>query len=305
MFDRLLRILFKSNFERRFSFMDQIEGFLLKLAYAKGISSQGKWAVVQALLEAQTSELSSYEIIEIAKIVRHREKFQESWRQINQNFAKFKTAQSFITCLDPCYPPQLFHLATPPILLFYSGDLSLLKQKMLSVVGGRKTSVLAKKVVHELLTPVIDANYVIVSGCAKGIDTYAHLAAIKNTGKTIAVIGTGIKKAYPKENQFLQAEIGKNHLLLSEYPPYEGPKQYRFSMRNRIIAALSQGTCVIEAKQKSGSLITAQQALEIGRTVFSVPGNILTQYSTGSHQLIQDGAVCVISGEDLLFELKE
>lgn len=285
--------------------MDKMEQFLLKLAYAKGISIQGKWAVVQALLTRKREEFFCDEIIEIAKIYRYQQNFKESWQQLANSTFSFETPQSFITCLDPHYPPQLFHLAAPPILLFYKGDLSLLERKMISVVGGRQTSLLAKKIVHHLLSPVIAANYVIVSGCAKGIDTYAHQAAITYSGKTIAVIGTGIKKVYPKENQFLQENIGKEHLLLSEYPPNEGPKPYRFPMRNRIIAAISQGTCVIEAKQKSGSLITAQQALEIGRTVFSVPGNILTEHSVGSHQLIQDGAVCVISGQDILTELKE
>jgi DNA processing protein len=285
--------------------IDKIDRFLLKLAYAKGISIQGRWAVVQSLLKTGREELFCHEIIEIAKIYRYQEKFKESWQKLTNHFYEFEITQSFITCLDPRYPSQLLHLAFPPILLFYTGDLTLLERKMLSVVGGRQTSILAKKIVHQLLSPVIAADYVIVSGCAKGVDTYAHQSAIKYSGKTIAVIGTGVKKVYPKENQYLQEEIGKKHLLLSEYPPNEGPKKYRFPMRNRIIAALSQGTCVIEAKQKSGSLITAQQALEIGRTVFSVPGNILTEHSVGSHQLIQDGAVCVISGQDILLELRE
>ncbi|MEY8444865.1 DNA-processing protein DprA [Enterococcus ratti] len=285
--------------------MNKLERFLLKLAYAKGISSQGKWTVVQTLLNMQREELLCSEIVEIAKNYRYQKLFQESWCQLHKKGSELETAQSFLTCVDSRYPPQLLHLAYPPILLFYTGDLSLLKKKMISVVGGRKTSVLAKKVVHHLLFPIIEAGYVIVSGCAKGIDTYAHQATINYSGKTIAVIGTGIKQVYPKENQLLQEEIGKKHLLLSEYPPDQGPRRTQFPMRNRIIAALSQGTCVIEAKKKSGSLITAQQALEIGRTVFSVPGNILTQHSIGSHQLIQDGAVCVISGQDLLAELKE
>ncbi|ELA49948.1 DNA protecting protein DprA [Enterococcus faecium] len=118
-------------------------------------------------------------------------------------------------------------------------------------------------------------------------------------------IGTGIEQVYPAENRDLQEVIANDHLLLSEYPPQSGPKKHRFPMRNRIIAALSKGTCVFEAKKKSGSLITAQQALDLGRTVFSVPGNILTEHSTGCHHLIQDGAVCTVSGEDILAEFKE
>ncbi|TKN17072.1 DNA-protecting protein DprA [Enterococcus sp. VV15] len=285
--------------------MYKIDLFLEKLACVKGLSIQRKWQVIQELLKSEKKELSLTEIIAIAKIGDFRYLFEESWAEICAKQVDSLSKQSAVTCLDKRYPSQLLHLAAPPIALFYQGDLSLLERKMISVVGGRKTSVLAKKVVHHLLAPVVEAGVVIVSGCAKGIDTYAHQAAINYSGKTIAVIGTGMNKVYPEENRALQAEIGKNHLLLSEFPPDTGPKKYHFPMRNRLIAALSEGTCVIEAREKSGSLITAQHALELGKPIFSVPGNILTEHSKGSHQLIQDGAVCAVSGQDILAELKE
>lgn len=285
--------------------MHKIDSFLVKLACVKGLSIQRKWQVVQELLRSGKKELSIKEIIAIAKIDGDRHLFEENWAEICADQVDTLSKQLVVTCIDKRYPPQLLYLAAPPIVLFYQGDLSLLNRKMISVVGGRETSVLAKKVVHHLLAPVVEAGIVIVSGCAKGIDTYAHQAAINYSGKTIAVIGTGTNKVYPKENCILQAEIGKNHLLLSEFLPDTDPKRYHFPMRNRLIAALSEGTCVIEAREKSGSLITVQHALELGKTVFSVPGNILTEHSKGSHRLIQDGAVCAVSGQDILTELKE
>lgn len=151
---------------------------------------------------------------------------------------------------------------------------------------------------------MVEAGYVIVSGCAKGIDTYGQQAAISHGGRTIAVIGTGIEQVYPAENRDLQEVIANDHLLLSEYPPQSGPKKHRFPMRNRIIAALSKGTCVFEAKKKR---LSDNSTASIGswKNSFSVPGNILTEHSTGCHHLIQDGAVCTVSGEDILAEFKE
>ncbi|OTP12124.1 DNA protecting protein DprA [Enterococcus sp. 10A9_DIV0425] len=283
--------------------MFYIKDYLIKLAYVNGMNGQQKWRVIHHLLTFKNERLTTNEIIEIAQIKSQEMTFQKSWWMIHEEWEKIKKEERFFTCLDPIYPSQLFHLAYPPILLFYKGDLSLLRSKMISVVGGRETSVLAKKTVNHLLLPVIEKGFVIVSGGAKGIDAYAHQAAIKASGRTIAIIGTGIDRCYPKENQRLQEEISKNHLLLSEFRPEDGPKKYHFPMRNRIIAALSQGICVVEAKKKSGSLITAQQGLELGRTIFSVPGNILTGQSSGCHHLIQDGAICAISGQDILAEI--
>lgn len=285
--------------------MEKIKEYLLRLTYAKGISSQGKWQVLQYLLENPEVQLTIDVICKVATITSHRELFRQSWLEIEANWEKIKKDQQYITCLDPRYPPQLLDLTYPPILLFYRGDISLLTCKMLSVVGGRRSSVLAKKTVFQLLRPVIADGYVIVSGCAKGIDTYSHCAAIREGGRTIAVVGTGLRKFYPRENEQLQMKIAEEHLLLSEYPPEAGPRRHRFPMRNRIIAALSRGTCVVEARKKSGSLITAQQALDLGKAVFAVPGNILTEHSEGCHHLIQDGAICTISGQDILEELKE
>ncbi|MGG5358708.1 MULTISPECIES: DNA-processing protein DprA [unclassified Enterococcus] len=287
--------------------MYKIEEYLLRLAYAEGISAQGKWRVFQHLLQSsqeETEELfDSEKIIKLAKITAYRELFRKSWLNTEENWESISKDKRYITCLDARYPRQLHHLAYPPTVLFYKGNLELLEANMLSIVGAREPSFLGKKTVFYLLRPVIEAGYVIVSGCARGIDTFGHQAALETGGKTIAVIATGIDQIYPKENKKIQEIIGKEHLLLSEYPPNAGALRHRFPMRNRIIAALSKGTCVIEARKRSGSLITAQQALDLGREVFAVPGNILAEHSEGCHQLIQDGAKCTISGQDILAEL--
>lgn len=278
--------------------------FITKLALVKGLSGQQKWRVIRHLLIEKKEWLSVAEMLTVSSCNRSKMKFYESWTQINNTWKKKVGENPYITFLDPIYPAQLLHLANPPILLFYRGDPSLLEQKMIGVVGGRRTSGYAKKIVERVVSPVIDQHYVVVSGCAKGIDAYAHQLAMHRSGRTIAVIGTGINHSYPKENQQLQQEIARDHLLLSEFLPDDGPQKFHFPMRNRLIAALSGGICVIEAKAKSGSLITAEQGLEMGRPIFSVPGNILTGQSTGCHQLIQDGAICTFSGQDILDELE-
>lgn len=287
--------------------MYKIEEYLVRLAYAEGISAQGKWQVFNYLLQLPKEEsiewIDSEKIIKLAKITSYRELFRKSWESSQENWEMIRQDKRYITCLDARYPQQLHHLAYPPIVLFYKGDLRMLESNMLSLVGAREPSFSGKKTVFHVLRPVIEAGYVIVSGCAKGIDTFGHQAAIETGGKTIAVIATGVDQIYPKENQQIQETIGKEHLILSEYPPNAGPLRHRFPMRNRIIAALSNGTCVVEARKRSGSLITAQQALDLGRDVFAVPGTILTEHSEGCHQLIQDGAKCTISGQDILAEL--
>ncbi|MGT2947933.1 DNA-processing protein DprA [Streptococcus devriesei] len=206
-----------------------------------------------------------------------------------------------LSILDKEYPLELKNIYNPPVLLFYQGDLELMSRPKLAVVGSRNVSKIGvdsvKKIIQEL-----DNRFVIVSGLARGADTAAHLASLKNGGATIAVIGTGLDICYPKENRQLQNYIAKNHLLLSEYEPRSQPLKYHFPERNRIIAGLSRGVVVAEAKTRSGSLITCERALEEGRDVFAVPGNILDGQSDGCHHLIQEGAKCVTSGIDILSE---
>ena len=177
----------------------------------------------------------------------------------------------------------------------------MLKRPKMAVVGARTASQTGTKSVQKIVSE-LGNQFVIVSGLARGIDTSAHISALKNGGATIAVIGCGLDVHYPKENKLLQEYLGKNHLILSEYTVGEAPLKFHFPERNRIIAGLSQGVIVAEAKMRSGSLITCERALEEGRDVFAIPGNILDGKSDGCHHLIKEGAKCITSGMDVLSE---
>lgn len=230
--------------------------------------------------------------------------FMERYFQIDDAHLEkeFKKFPSF-SILDDCYPWDLSEIYDAPVLLFYKGNLDLLKFPKVAVVGSRACSKQGAKSVEKVIQG-LDNELVIVSGLAKGIDTAAHMAALQNGGKTIAVIGTGLDVFYPKANKRLQDYIGNDHLVLSEYGPGEQPLKFHFPARNRIIAGLCRGVIVAEAKMRSGSLITCERAMEEGRDVFAIPGSILDGLSDGCHHLIQEGAKLVTSGQDVLAEFE-
>ncbi|MEH7382510.1 DNA-processing protein DprA [Bacillus sp. JJ1533] len=209
-----------------------------------------------------------------------------------------------ITIIDQEYPRLLKQIYDPPWVLYTSGDKSLLNcEKLLSVVGSRTPTATSKRSMAKVLVPLIKQNWVLVSGLARGIDTMAHRLAIDHNGKTIAVIAGGLQYIYPLENKDLATTITHNHILISEYPPFTKPEKWQFPMRNRIISGLTQGTLVVEAKERSGSLITADQALNQGREVFAIPGSILELSCVGTNKLIQSGAKLVLNSEDILSEI--
>ena len=218
-------------------------------------------------------------------------------KQLKEDFQRFPTLSIF----DKEYPIELKHSYNPPVLLFYQGNIDLLSKPKLAVVGARKCSETGKQSVRKIVHELGNA-FTIVSGLARGIDTCAHMEALKNKGNTIAVIGTGLDVYYPKENKALQDYMAKNHLVLTEYGPGEQPLKYHYPERNRIISGLCQGVMVVEAKLRSGSLITCERAMEEGRDVFAIPGNILDGKSDGCHHLIQEGAKCITTGFDIISE---
>ncbi|MEX2783886.1 DNA-processing protein DprA [Streptococcus sp. H49] len=228
--------------------------------------------------------------------------FIEAYKNLNSKemrpiFNRFPS----VSILDKAYPLELKSMYNPPVLLYYSGNLDLLTRPKLAVVGGRLASDIGTKSIQKIIKE-LNNHFVIISGLARGIDTSAHLACLKNGGSTIAVIGTGLDVSYPKENSQLQQYISKNHLVLTEYAPGSPPLRFHFPERNRIIAGLAQGVIVAEAKRRSGSLITCERALEEGRDVFAVPGNILDGKADGCLHLIQEGAKCITSGFDVISE---
>jgi DNA processing protein len=213
---------------------------------------------------------------------------------------------SITTIWDDAYPEHLRTIAQPPMVLYAKGDLSLLQLPIIGIVGTRTPTVYGKKVANDLAFELSSFGLGIVSGLARGIDTAAHLGALRNDqGKTIAVLGNAIGEVYPPENTNCYHEIVSHGLVVSEYPM--GTKQHpgMFPQRNRIIAGLAQGIVVIEAAERSGSLITADLALDASRDVFAVPGPITSPKSKGCNELIKQGAKVVCSTEDIIEEYRD
>ena len=223
---------------------------------------------------------------------------------MNQKHERLEqTGTKICTIIDADYPTLLKEMYLPPIVLYYQGDWSLSKRNLLGVVGSRLISDYGKKVVRDIVPAIVQAGVVTVSGLAKGIDYEIHKQTIQNGGQSIAVIGTGLDRSYPAENRELQAQMATHQLVVSEYPLGTGPQKLHFPMRNRIIAGMTQGVLVIEAKERSGSLITANLALQENREVFAIPGNILNPAYQGTNQLIQAGAKAVLSYDDIALEM--
>lgn len=208
-----------------------------------------------------------------------------------------------LTILDDNYPTLLREIYDPPWVLYCKGNVSLLnEQKIISVVGTRDPSRNGLGSIETILPTLIEENWIIASGLAVGIDAKAHTTTINNNGKTIAVIASGFQYIYPRCHQNLATFLAQHHLIMTEYPPYQQPQKWHFPMRNRIISGISKGTLLIEARRKSGSLITAELALQQGREVFAVPGSILDERTEGTHSLIQEGAKLTMCGKDILNE---
>lgn len=201
------------------------------------------------------------------------------------------------------YPELLSTIYDPPLLLYVKGSILPDDKTAIALVGARKASAYGLKAANHLASQLAANGITLVSGMARGIDTEIHRTALKNGGRTIAVLGSGLEFIYPPENRDLYNEISKSGAVISEFPLLTPPEPYNFPRRNRIISGLSLGTVVVEAGEKSGSLITARFALDQGREVFAVPGPIGEDRSEGTHRLIQDGAKLVQNVDDILAEL--
>jgi DNA processing protein len=207
-----------------------------------------------------------------------------------------------LTYLDDNYPILLKNTHNPPAVLFYKGALPN-SDKILAMVGSRRASTYGKNIALKISEELSKSGVIIVSGGARGIDTFAHKGVLNNNGKTIAVMANGLDIDYPPENKYLFEEIlDNNGTIITEYPLGTKPIQQNFPARNRIINGLSKGVIVIEAAFRSGSLITADFALEEGRDVFAVPGSIYSKTSEGTNKLIKQGAIPVVTVQDVLDE---
>lgn len=202
------------------------------------------------------------------------------------------------------YPYLLKQIPDPPAILYLLGEKVWLNRNFISLVGTRKPTSYGINVTKKIVSRLVENGIGIVSGFAYGIDTVAHMEAIKGGGYTIGVLGTGVDVIYPRVNRSLKKEIleSKRGCFISEFPIGDTPEPWHFPRRNRIISGLTQITVVVEASLKSGAMITAGYALEQGRDVFAVPGNVDSENSQGTNQLIKEGAKLVTSGEDILEE---
>lgn len=213
------------------------------------------------------------------------------------------TKNQILTLADPLYPPLLAQIADPPPVLFVHGDIELLQYPQLAMVGSRNPSHGGNETCFEFARYLSSVGLVITSGLAVGIDASSHRGALAGNELSIAVTGTGLDRVYPAKHRDLAREIAQQGTLVSEYIPGTGPMPNHFPRRNRIISGLSIGTLVVEAAQKSGSLITARLALEQGREVFAIPGSIHNPLARGCHRLIREGAKLVETAHDILEEL--
>lgn len=211
--------------------------------------------------------------------------------------------EAAVALVDPAYPPLLKEIIDPPLALFHRGDLSLVRQPMVAVVGSRRASAYGMNAARELARQLAGAGVVVVSGLARGIDAAAHEAALSAGGRTIAILGTGIDIVYPRSHKRLARAIEERGLLLTEFAPGTPPVAQNFPIRNRVISGVSLGVVIVEATSRSGSLITARTAAEQGREVFAVPGSIFASGTEGTHRLIQYGAKLVHDVNDILEEL--
>lgn len=210
----------------------------------------------------------------------------------------------FITLDDPRYPKLLKQIHKPPPFLYVQGNIENLQEPQIGIVGCRDMSPYGQTLAFRFAKELAAMGIAITSGLAFGIDAMAHQGALQAQGTTLAVLGTGLNEIYPKAHKQLSQDIlAQGGTLVSEFPPHLGPRRENFPQRNRIISGLSLGILVIEAAQKSGSLITAKYALEQNRPVFAIPGPIQSPQSRGCHQLLREGAILVESIQDILQEL--
>jgi DNA processing protein len=217
-----------------------------------------------------------------------------------------ETGVAALCYLDPLYPALLKQIHDPPKVLFFRGSWDSAKEACVAIVGSRSMSSYGQTVLSKITGPLLNAGVTIVSGLAIGIDSASHKEAVKRTQRTIAVLGSGVDEAsvYPQQHTLLSEQILEhNGLLVSEYPPGTPGLKHHFIARNRIIAGLSLGVVIVECRQKSGALLTADFAADYNRSLFAVPGPIYSSLSAGPHSLIKNGASLIASGEDILQEL--
>lgn len=248
-------------------------------------SSETKRMVTGVFTKRQLEKIGNAKLSDAEKIVATCEKY--GWQ--------------IVTPDDKIYPAGLRKLIDMPLVLYVDGDISCLRGKVIiAVVGTRKPCDESVAIARRISSDLSKAGAVVVSGGALGIDSAAHEATLESGGKTVCVLGCGLGSDYLRDNEPLRREVSRNGALVTEYPPMTGASKATFPARNRIISGMSHGVLVVEAGEKSGSLITANRASEQARDVFAIPGSILTTAYNGANALIRDGAKAVSCARDIL-----
>jgi DNA processing protein len=249
------------------------------------------------LAELESCELPSAVAQSIVK--------KESFKRAEKELAKVRNIPNcrLVNWTEPEYPQTLLQIYDPPVLLYVRGDAQILNLPAISIVGTRKPTLYGTQMAERLGRELAARGVVIISGMARGIDAIGHQGALAANGRAIGVLGTGIDVCYPKENKKLYEKVLERGAILSEFPAGTHPAPENFPVRNRIVAGMPLGAVIVEGAQYSGSLITARLAMEFGREVFGVPGNVTQPVSFAPNQLIKQGAKLVTCAEDVIEEL--
>jgi DNA processing protein len=224
----------------------------------------------------------------------------KDWNDVNRDLKMLReTGVEVLTIRDPGYPVQLRNIPDAPLVLYKKGKLKV-GPDTIAIVGSRRASFESINMAEKIAQTLSSVGITVISGLARGVDAAAHRGALKEKGKTVGVLGCGIDICYPSENRSLFEKVGEEGCILTEYTPGELPLQHHFPARNRIIAGLSKGILVVEASQRSGSLITARLGLEYGREVMAIPGSIFDEGYKGANSLIKQGAKLIDGMDDII-----
>jgi DNA processing protein len=286
--------------------MDESTQYWLALTRLEGLGVRGAHKLIEHFGSARAAYMASLTELESCGIpapVAQAIFAQTGLKDAEKEMAAAAKVQCQLLAYDSRdYPPLLREIPDAPLVLYVRGDVKVLSQHAVAIVGTRRPTAYGSQVAHRLAHDLAERQVVIVSGMARGIDSAAHRGALESKGKTVAVQGRGMDQIYPSENRRLAEKIVENGAIISEFPIGTGPTPENFPIRNRIISGLSLGVVVVEGAEYSGSLITARLALDQNREVFAVPGNITSAQSFGPNHLIKQGAKLVDQWVDVVEE---
>lgn len=276
--------------------------FLLWLLLVPGVGIVGRTRVWEYMVVHSLNELSIQEVHQLAGVPQQQRASSRVFCQSDvatRQFEKLKTTH-YVTIADEEYPTWLAEIDCPPVVLFYQGNFLFARYPGVAIVGTREMSSYGEQIVKGFVPAFVEAGIITISGLATGIDEAVHRETLAHHGATVGVIGTGLEVAYPRRRDSLQSQVVEADVVVSEYLPWVGPAKHQFPERNRIIAGLCAACLVVEAKNRSGSLITANLALAGNRDVYAVPGRIDTMLSSGTNALIAAGAIPALTPADII-----